>query len=84
MPIEPPVAPKGSKPCKAIRLTKRDLKRLDDNVEKCALAIGGRFGDVDDALVRMADDLLDMTRRWTKELEEYMLERAAEGETWEL
>lgn len=69
---------------KAIRLTERDLKRLDDKVEKCALAIGGRFGEVDEALVRMADELLDSTRRWASELREYMRERAAEGETWEL
>lgn len=72
------------KPCKAIRQTERDLKRLDDCVEKCALAIGARFGECDEALVRMADDLLEMTRRWATELREYMRERAAEGETWEL
>jgi len=75
---------RSDKPCKAIRLTERDLKKLDDNVEKCALAIGGRFGECDEALVRMADELLDTTRRWTAELREYMKERAADGETWEL
>lgn len=72
------------KPCKAIRQTARDLRRLDDDVEKCALAIGSRFGEVDETLVRMADDLMATTRRWTKELQEYMDERAADGETWEL
>lgn len=73
-----------SKPCKAIRLTERDLKRLDDEVEKAALAIGARFGECDEALVRMADYLLRMTREWADELREYMNERAADGESWEL
>lgn len=73
-----------SKPCKARRQTERDLRRLDDNVEKCALAIGSRFGECDGALERMANDLLDMTRRWSSELREYMTEREADGETWEL
>lgn len=74
-----------NKPCKAIRLTERDLKRLDDAVEKRALAIGARFGECDEALIRMADDLLEMTRRWAHELREYMNERATvDGERWEL
>lgn len=72
------------KTLKAISKTERDLKRLDDNVEKCALAIGERFGECDEALVRMADDLLESTRRWAAELREYMKERASDGETWEL
>ncbi len=75
---------KKVKPCKAIQQTDRDLRRLDDNVEKCALAIGARFGECDEALVRMADDLLATTRRWATELREYMNERADDGETWEL
>lgn len=72
------------KSTKAIRLTQRDLKRLDDNVEKCALAIGSRFGEVDNAIVLMADELLETTRRWSAELRDYMSDRAADGETWEL
>jgi len=75
---------KSPKPCKAIRLTERDLKRLDDNVEKCALALGARFGDVDGGLERLADELLRMTRDWAAEVREYMADRAAAGETWEL
>ncbi len=75
---------KPSKPCKAIRLTERDLKKLDDYVEKIALAIGERFGECDGALVRMADELLSNTRQWQEEVREYMTERAADGETWEL
>jgi len=73
-----------NKPCKARRQTERDLKRLDDDVEKRVLAIGARFGECDEALVRMADDLLERTRRWAAELREYMEEREAEGERWEL
>ena len=74
----------SKKPCKARRATERDLKRLDDDVEKRVLAIGARFGECDEALVRMADDLLDSTRRWAREMREYMDEREAEGETWEM
>lgn len=80
----PSSAPKPYKPCKAKRLTDRDLKRLDDNVEKCALAIGARFGEVDEGLVRLADELLDLTRNWAKEVRFYIDEREKEGETWEL
>jgi hypothetical protein len=74
----------ANKICKARRQTERDLKRLDDDVEKRVLAIGERFGECDEALVRMADDLLRTTRAWAAELREYMDERAADGETWEL
>lgn len=73
-----------SKPCKARRQTERDLKALDDAVEKRVLAIGARFGECDDAIVRMADQLLDDTRRWMAELREYMDEREAEGWDWEI
>ena len=73
-----------SKPSKARRQTDRDLKRLDDAVEKCALAIGGRFGDSDQTLVNQADDLLLTVRAWAKNLREYMTEREAEGQTWTL
>ena len=73
------------KPCKARRLTDRDLRKLDDAVEKCALAIGARFGECDGGLERMADELLAITRRWADELREYMDEREnSDGETWEL
>lgn len=73
------------KPCKARRLTETDLKRLDDAVEKRAINIGGRFGECDEALVRMADDLLSMTRQWATEVREYMTEREEiDGEKWEL
>jgi len=83
-PIAAKKTPRSKKPCKAIRQTDRDLKRLDDEVERCALAMGGRFGDIDDGLVRMADDLLATVRQWATEVREYMAERAADGERWEL
>lgn len=73
-----------AKACKARRQTERDLKRLDDDVEKCALAIGARFGECDEALVIAADNLLATTRAWAAELRDYMNEREADGETWEL
>ena len=73
-----------AKVCKAVRQTERDLKRLDDHVEKAALSIGERFGECDEGIVRMADELLADTRRWSNELREYMNERLAAGETWEL
>lgn len=72
------------RPCKAIRLTERDLKRLDDNIEKSVLRLAERFGDCDGAIERMLDNFLADTRRWASELREYMKERTADGETWEL
>ena len=72
------------RPCKAIRLTERDLKRLDDNIEKSVLRLAERFGDCDGAIERMLDNFLADTRRWGSELREYMKERTADGETWEL
>lgn len=77
--------PKTKRPCKAIRLTETDLKRLDNHVEKAALALGERFGEVDQGLVDLADTLLSQTRDWAKEVREYMRDRnEVEGETWEL
>lgn len=72
------------RPCKAIRLTERDLKRLDDNIEKSVLRMAERFGDCDGTIERMLDVFLEDTRRWASELREYMKERTADGETWEL
>ena len=72
------------RPCKAIRLTERDLKRLDDNIEKSVLRLAERFGDCDGAIERMLDVFLADTRQWATELREYMKERTADGETWEL
>lgn len=60
------------------------MKRVDDDVEKCALSIGERFGECDEAIVRMADRLLESVRSWAAEVREYMDQREAEGETWEL
>ena len=72
------------RPCKAIRLTERDLKRLDDDIERTILRLATRFGDCDGAIERMLDELLADTRQWAEELRAYMQERAADGETWEL
>ena len=72
------------RPCKAIRLTERDLKRLDNDIEKTILRLAERFGDCDGAIERMLDDFLADSRRWASELREYMKERTSEGETWEL
>jgi hypothetical protein len=72
------------KPGKAIRLTERDLKRLDNDVEKTILRLAERFGDCDGAIERMLDNFLADERRWADELREYMKERTADGETWEL
>jgi len=72
------------RPCRAIRLTEKDLRRLDDGVEKTILRLAERFGDCDGAIERMLDCFLADTRRWADELREYMKERSADGETWEL
>ena len=72
------------RPCKAIRLTERDLKRMDDDIEKTVRRLAERFGDCDGAIERMLDDFLADSRRWANELREYMKERTSAGETWEL
>jgi hypothetical protein len=72
------------RPCKAIRLTEKDLLRLDNDIEKTVLRLAERFGECDGAIERMLDDLLRDTREWAKNLREYMTERTADGETWEL
>lgn len=72
------------RPGKAIRLTERDLQRLDNDVEKTVLRLAERFGECDGTIERMLDDFLADTRRWADELRAYMKQRAADGETWEL
>jgi hypothetical protein len=72
------------RPCKAIRLTEADLKSLDNKIEKSVLRLAERFGDCDGAIERMLDNFLADSRRWADELREYMKERTADGETWEL
>lgn len=72
------------RPIKAIRLTEKDLKRLDNDVEKTILRLAERFGDCDGSIERMLDDFLAEARRWANDLREYMKERTADGETWEL
>jgi len=72
------------RPNKAIRLTEKDLKRLDNDIEKTILRLAERFGDCDVAIERMLDLFLADSRRWANELREYMKERSADGETWEL
>lgn len=72
------------RPCKAIRLTERDLKRLDNDIEKTVFRLAERFGECDGSIERMLDNFLHDTRQWATELREYMKERTADGETWEL
>lgn len=73
------------KQCKARRLTERNLKALDNAVEKQVLALAYRFGETDEAIVRMTDQLLEDTRRWMSELREYMDEReTVDGWDWEI
>lgn len=79
-----PVSASEMRPSRAIRLTETDLKRLDNNIEKSVLRLAERFGDCDGGIERMLDNFLADTRRWADELREYMKERSADGETWEL
>ncbi len=72
------------RPCRAIRLTNADLKRLDNGIEKIVLKLAERFGDCDGGIERMLDDFLRDTRQWADDLREYMKERTSDGETWEL
>lgn len=72
------------RPCKAIRLTNADLKRLDNGIEKTILKLAERFGDCDGGIERMLDDFLRDSRQWADDLRHYMTERTSDGETWEL
>ena len=65
-------------------MTEADLKRLDNNIEKVVLRLAERVGECDGAIERMLDNFLADTRRWADELRDYMKERTADGETWEL
>lgn len=71
-------------PCKAVRLTENDLKRLDNDIEKHIARLAERFGDCDGTIERMLDNFRADTRQWANDLRDYMRERTAEGETWEL
>ena len=84
MPKPRAVSASEMRPCKAIQLTERDLKRLDNDIEKTVLRLAERFGECDGAIERMLDVFLADTRQWASELREYMQERTADGETWEL
>ena len=84
MRVKPSVPASKIRICKAIRLTERDLKRLDNDIEKTIFRLAVRFGDCDGAIDRMLDTFVRDTRQWADDLREYMKERAADGETWEL
>ena len=72
------------RPCKAIRLTEKDLKRLDNDIEKTILRLAERFGECDGGIERMLDNFMRDTRQWADDLREHMKERTSDGETWEL
>lgn len=76
--------PSIKKPCKARWMTERDLKRLDNDIEKTIFRLAERFGECDGAIERMLDDFMRDTREWATLLRAYMDEREADGETWEL
>jgi len=80
----PKVSASEMRPCKAIRLTERDLKRLDNDIEKTIFRLAERFGECDGAIERMLDDFVRDSREWANNLREYMKERVEDGETWEL
>jgi hypothetical protein len=61
--------------------TERNLHRLRDAVEKEALAIAYRFGDIDNTMVTMADQLKDDVDRWIAEVREY-IEEAVRDDHW--
>jgi hypothetical protein len=65
----------AKRPTFAVRLarqTERDLTALRDQIEKRVLAIGGRFGDIDNAMVSQADDLQRTFEHWAGEMRAYM------------
>lgn len=76
------MAKKTSESLKRARQTERNLAKLRDVVEKHVLEIGYRFGDVDNTMVTMADQLQDDVTRWIAQVREYMADRVS-GDHWE-
>lgn len=62
--------------------TNRNLKALHNAVEKQVIAIGGRFGDIDEVMVTMADEIFAAVTDMIASMREYMAE--ADKEKWRL
>jgi hypothetical protein len=59
--------------------TERNIRTLLLAVQKPALAIGYRFGDIDQVMVSEADDLVAMVQHWADKQRHYMDECIKEG-----
>lgn len=80
--------------CRRIRATcyvGSDPRRLQNEKAEAENVVVGNAratdkvpSDIDGAIERMLDNLLHNTREWATDLREYMKERTADGETWEL
>jgi hypothetical protein len=52
--------------------TERNIRTIVRAVQKPALAIGYRFGDIDSVMVSAADELIDMVDSWAARQRAYM------------
>lgn len=59
--------------------TERNIQAVEEAVKKAWLAIGGRFGDIDNTMVSAADGLKNLLDQWAHETRQYMHETCREG-----
>lgn len=59
--------------------TERNIQAVEDAAKKAALAIGARFGDIDNTMVRAADGLQQLIEQWGNETRQYMSGTVREG-----
>ncbi|WP_263353312.1 hypothetical protein [Acidicapsa acidisoli] len=59
--------------------TERNIRAIVLAIQKPAMAIGYRFGDIDQVMVSAADELLAMVDRWADEQRKYIENCVTEG-----
>jgi hypothetical protein len=59
--------------------TERNIRTIVLAIQKPVLAIGYRFGDIDQVMVSSADELLQMVDHWAAKQRKYVDECIAEG-----
>jgi hypothetical protein len=59
--------------------TERNIRTIVLTVQKPSLAIGYRFGEIDQVMVAAADELLSTIERWADEQRKYIQTCVEEG-----
>lgn len=67
------------KPKQLLAQTERNIQTVEQTIKKAAEAIGGRFGDIDNTMVRAAAGLQDLIDSWAAETRSYMNESIKDG-----